>query len=218
MELDQKVAKPLNSRLWCGLWVTVVLALCLALPVGARHFHPPPWQPASDPCLRILSWNHLDRAPYPIIAPHSTWDDPPVEERQRLLWPLVRRISEAEGLDPVLVMALVHVESRFDPWALSERGAAGLMQITPLTSQELGLTNPLHPEQNLRAGVRYLAELKRSFADNEILALAAYNAGPRRVQEAGGVVPDIGQTRDFVEQIQALKPEFRQRFRTITRR
>jgi len=101
---------------------------------------------------------------------------------------------------------------------VSEKGAAGLMQITPLTGQELGLANPLHPEQNLRAGVRYLAELKRSFADDEVLALAAYNAGPRRVQQAGGAVPEIGQTRDFVDQVLALKTEFRLRFSAISRR
>lgn len=218
MELDQKVAKPLNTRLWRGLWLAAVLAACLALPLGARPFHPPPWPAPGDPCLRILSWHHLDRAPYPITGPRNTWEDPPVEERQRLYWPLVRRLSEAEGLDPVLVMAVVQVESRFNPWAVSEKGAAGLMQITPLTGLELGLLNPLHPEQNLRAGVRYLAGLKRSFADDEVLALAAYNAGPRRVQQAGGAVPEIGQTRDFVDQVLALKTEFRLRFSAISRR
>lgn len=218
MELDQKVAKPLNTRLWRGLWLAAVLASCLALPLCLPVMHPPPWQADGDPCLRILSWHHLDRAPYPIIEPRSAWENSPVEERQRLYWPLVRRISEAEGLDPVLIMALVQVESRFDSWAMSERGAAGLMQITPLTRQELGLADPLHPESNLRAGIRYLADLKRSFADDEVLALAAYNAGRRRVQEAGNVVPEIGQTKDFVDQVQALKPGFRQRFSTLSRR
>ncbi len=195
----------------------MALALCLGLPLSVGSLHPPPANPKDDPCRNLISWVRLEHVPYTIIPPRSVWEDPPLAERQRLLWPLVRAISEEEGVDPLLVMALVQVESRFDPWAVSERGAAGLMQITPQTSQELGLDNPLHPESNLRAGIRYLAGLHQTFT-SETLALAAYNAGPRRVQEAGGAVPDIGQTRDFVAQVQNLKSEFRQRFRTVARR
>jgi soluble lytic murein transglycosylase-like protein len=197
--------------------VVAALALCLGLPLSVGNLHPPPANPKDDPCRNLLSWVRLEHVPYTVIPPRSAWQDPPLAERQHLLWPLVRQISEDEGVDPVLVMALVQVESRFDPWAVSERGAAGLMQITPLTSQELGLDNPLHPEANLRAGIRYLAYLRQTFAD-EALALAAYNAGPRRVQEAGGAVPDIGQTKDFVSQVQNLKSEFHQRFRTVAQR
>ena len=193
------------------------LALSLGLPLSVGTLHPPPAQIKDDPCRHRLSRVRLEHAPYSFSPPQSAWQDPPLAERQHLLWPLVRQISEDEGVDPVLVMALVQVESRFDPWAVSERGAAGLMQITPLTSQELGLDNPLHPEANLRAGIRYLAYLRQTFAD-EALALAAYNAGPRRVQEAGGAVPDIGQTKDFVSQVQNLKSEFHQRFRTVAQR
>lgn len=197
--------------------MVIALALCLGLPLSVGSLHPPPANPKDDPCRNLISWVRLEHVPYTIIPPRSAWEDPPLAERQRLIWPLVRAISEEEGVDPLLVMALVQVESRFDPWAVSERGAAGLMQITPQTRQELGLDNPLHPEANLRAGIRYLAALHEIFND-ESLALAAYNAGPRRVQEAGGAVPDIGQTRDFVAQVQSQKGEFRQRFRTVTRR
>ena len=193
------------------------LALSLGLPLSVGTLHPPPAQIKDDPRRHRLSRVRLEHAPYSFSPPQSAWEDSPLVERQRLLWHLVRQISEDEGVDPLLVMALVQVESRFDPWAISEKGAAGLMQITPLTSLELGLDNPLHPEANLRAGIRYLADLRETFSD-ETLVLAAYNAGPRRVQEAGGVVPEIGQTKDFVIQVQALKGEFRQRFRAITRR
>ena len=212
------MAKPRNIRLWRGLHLVAALALCLGLPLGVGSLHPPP-SPGlkDDPCRNLLSWVCLEHAPYTVIPPRTAWEDSPLAERQRLLWPLVREISEGEGVDPVLVMALVQVESRFNPWAVSERGAAGLMQITPLTRQELGLGNPLHPEANLRAGIRYLADLRETFND-ETLVLAAYNAGPRRVQEAGGVVPDISQTRDFVLQVQALKDSFRLRFRAYSRR
>lgn len=99
------------------------------------------------------------------------------------------------GLDPLLVLALIHVESSFDPDAVSRAGAAGLMQVREATMLNVaarsGLrsTDPLDPVANIQAGVRYLAGLIRDFGDTE-LALMAYNAGPgriRRYKREGGV-------------------------------
>ena len=131
---------------------------------------------------------------------HASWEDP-LEERQRQYWPVVRRLSKQEGVDPALIMAVVQVESPFTPSARSSRGAKGLMQINRHTARHLGLTNPQDPEANLSAGIRYIAELQRTFDDDIHLALAAYNAGPTRVRQAGDVIPDIEETRDFVEQV-----------------
>ena len=126
-----------------------------------------------------------------------------VDRRARLVdAPLRARIareilSEATraGLDPLLVLALIHVESSFDPGAISSAGAAGLMQLLEPTMGEVaarsGLrsANPLDPVANVQAGVRYFAALLAAFKDAE-LALMAYNAGPGRIRRylrEGGV-------------------------------
>jgi soluble lytic murein transglycosylase-like protein len=103
--------------------------------------------------------------------------------------------SARAGLDPLLVVALIHVESSFDPGAVSPVGAAGLMQLRPSTMREvvararLPSADPHDPVANVRAGVRYLAALHAAF-DDAALALMAYNAGPGRIRRylrAGGV-------------------------------
>jgi soluble lytic murein transglycosylase-like protein len=146
-----------------------------------------------------------------IMPAHSPWAGS-LEQRQKLAWPMVRRLSEREDLDPALVMALVQVESRFNPTIVSHKGAVGLMQINPPTARHLGLQNPTDPEANLRAGIKYLGSLSRRF-DNDIrLILAAYNAGPNRVQAAGGIIPPIKETQEFVEKVLGQREIFRNRF------
>ncbi|MDR1398149.1 MAG: lytic transglycosylase domain-containing protein [Desulfarculales bacterium] len=142
---------------------------------------------------------------------HSPWLGS-LHERQELAWPLIRRFSEQENLDPALVMALVQVESRFDPMVTSKRGAAGLMQINKVTARHLGLDDPFNPEANLAAGIRYLGSLGKMFNNNTRLMLAAYNAGPGRVQAAGREVPDIKETQEFVDKVLNHSGYFRDRF------
>jgi hypothetical protein len=114
----------------------------------------------------------------------------------RRLAAVINHESRHAGLDPLLVLALIHVESSFDPGAVSGAGAVGLMQLRGATlRQELersGLapvTDPLDPVGNVRAGIRYLRRLVRAFGSTE-LALMAYNAGPNRIgsyRRAGGI-------------------------------
>ncbi len=200
------------GRLLRGLPVAAILALALALPLTAGWLGRDQDQCRSTPGPES-----------PLLAAYPTswrlpWDESPLWERQMHYWPVVRRLSEREGMDPALVMAVVHVESRFDPWAVSEAGAQGLMQINPVTAAELGLDNPLDPEDNLRAGIRYLSSLKKTFRNDMVLALAAYNAGPTKVHRAGGALPDIDETRLFVNQVLAQADNYRDRFQGIARR
>ncbi len=102
------------------------------------------------------------------------------------------------GVDPRLLSALVWTESGFRPDAVSEAGARGLAQLMPRTAEGLGV-NPDDPLQNLDGGARYLRSALDRFGSLD-LALAAYNAGPRRVAEAGGI-PDIPQTRAYVSAV-----------------
>lgn len=108
---------------------------------------------------------------------------------------LARRIAEEEGVDPDLFERLVQQESSFRPDVVSSAGAIGYAQLMPGTAEELGV-DPWDPEQNLRGGARYLRQQFDTFGDTR-LALAAYNAGPGRVREYGGV-PPFQETQNYV--------------------
>lgn len=126
----------------------------------------------------------------------------------RAVYPLrFRELIETEaarhGFDPLLLAAVVYVESRFDPYAVSSRGARGLMQVMPETGawaagrMGLGTLDPddlFLPQVNLRVGTWYLAELRRRFDGDPVLMLAAYNAGLARVQawQRGGLLAQRG--------------------------
>lgn len=109
--------------------------------------------------------------------------------------------AQAAGVDPILFDALVERESAYNPMARSRMGAMGLAQLMPDTATELGVADPFDPIQNLQGGAKYLARMMKEFGDPRT-ALAAYNAGPGRVREAGGV-PNIAETQAYVEDILA---------------
>lgn len=140
----------------------------------------------------------------------------PLRQRQQAVWPLARQAARKYGLEPALVMAVIQTESRFLPQARSQRGAQGLMQINPVTARHLKLTRPLDPQANLDAGVGYLARLCREHGGDLSLALAAYNAGPARVAQAGGM-PDIPETREYVKEVLANLDHFRARYSSVAR-
>lgn len=115
----------------------------------------------------------------------------------------IARYARAQGLSPRLVQAVVQVESGYNPRALSNKGAMGLMQLMPETARELGVTNAYDPDQNLRGGSRYLWQQIRRFKGDLEMALAAYNAGPTAVARYGGV-PPYDETRRYVAKVMAL--------------
>jgi soluble lytic murein transglycosylase-like protein len=100
-----------------------------------------------------------------------------------------------------LVRAVVQVESAFNPRAISRVGAMGLMQLMPATAREFGVLNAFDPVENIRAGVAYLRQLLDRYSNNEELALAAYNAGPKAVDKHNQTVPPYRETRNYVKQI-----------------
>jgi soluble lytic murein transglycosylase len=114
---------------------------------------------------------------------------------------LIRLHSEANGLDPHLLKAVMMAESNFNPQAVSQKGAQGLMQIMPDTAQLLNLQDPFDPAQNIKAGAKYLKTLYELFKGNLELVLAAYNAGPQRVIENNWAVPPISETLNYVKRV-----------------
>lgn len=99
--------------------------------------------------------------------------------------PLIAEASAAHGVAFDLLKAVIDVESGFNPYAVSPAGAKGLMQLMDGTSEQLGLTDPFDPAQNINGGSRYLAMLLHKYEGHEAVALAAYNAGPGRVDRLG---------------------------------
>ena len=104
------------------------------------------------------------------------------------------------GLEPALVKKVIQVESGWNPYAVSRSGAMGLMQLMPETARLLGVKNPFDPEENIRAGVRYLKYLLDLFGGDVEKALAAYNAGPTLVLKHRGV-PPIKETIRYLKKI-----------------
>jgi len=147
--------------------------------------------------------------PAPVPLPASADDQrpkaqPAVEvqgpERYR---PLVESISRRNGVDPNLIDAVIRTESNYNPWAVSPKGAIGLMQLIPETGRRFGVQNFFDPEQNIEGGVRYIKYLLGMFGGNVDLSLAAYNAGENLVARLGKI-PPYPETRNYVRKIRAV--------------
>jgi soluble lytic murein transglycosylase-like protein len=117
---------------------------------------------------------------------------------------LIAENARRHGVRTDLVKAVVHVESGFNPYAKSRKGALGLMQLMPATIREYRVVNPYNPVENIRAGVAYLRRLLDRYNNNEALALAAYNAGPSAVDRHGQNVPPYRETLNYVRRIDAI--------------
>jgi len=117
----------------------------------------------------------------------------------------IRRAATDTGLAADLLHAVIATESGYDPQAHSPKGAMGLMQLMPATARDLGVVDPYDPEENIYGGARYLRTLWDRFGDLT-LALAAYNAGPDRVAQYGGV-PPFPETRTYLQRLRILYPE-----------
>ncbi len=135
----------------------------------------------------------------PAMLPPPVYDCPPMEESETD--PLIRASAARYQLNPTLIKAVIQQESGFKACAVSDRGAMGLMQIMPETAELLKTKDPFDPEQNIEAGANYLKQMLTRFKGDLRLALAAYNAGPEKVDGPAPAVPDIEETRDYVDNI-----------------
>ena len=130
----------------------------------------------------------------PIPAqPVAAADQPPYRE-------LVTAAAARYGVDAELITSVIAVESNFDPKAVSRKNARGLMQLLPETAARLGVKDIFDPKENIDAGTRYLRDLLQKYNNDLVLTLAAYNAGPDRVQQYG-TVPPFAETISYVRRV-----------------
>lgn len=115
---------------------------------------------------------------------------------------LIREAARHHGVDEHLITSVIAAESNFDAKAVSRKNARGLMQLMPATARRLAVTDVFDPAQNIQAGTRYLKELLERYNQDFTLALAAYNAGPERVAQYGGV-PPFAETRAYIRRVYA---------------
>jgi len=123
--------------------------------------------------------------------------------QKKRIMAIVRRLAPQYGIHPGLAFAVIRAESNFDPLAISDKNAQGLMQLIPETAARFNVRQPLDPEQNIRGGLAYLRWLLAYFKGDVPLAVAAYNAGEGAVNRYGGV-PPFKETQGYLRRIQEV--------------
>ena len=126
--------------------------------------------------------------------------DSPSTFEEALFYPIIFEAAFRYEVDPAIVKAIILAESSYNPRAVSNRGARGLMQLMPVTAREMGVENIFNPRQNIHAGVAYFKKLLDRYDGNVKIALAAYNAGSGRVQQYKGI-PPFKATRTYIDKV-----------------
>ncbi len=195
--------------------LSALLAACLAAPGAARagelysyvdpdgviHITNAPTDPRYHRVRRASAEAGLYRPAGPRALPPAGRPGPYARH--------VRRAAAKSRLPEGVRRAVLAGESNFDPRALSEKGAMGLMQLMPETAREMFVADAWDPAQNIDGGARYLRLLANQYAGDMVKTLAAYNAGPEAVRRAPACVPDIPETRDYVSKVVALYRAYR---------
>lgn len=132
--------------------------------------------------------------PFSVVQPGNLYRGEYIE--------ITQTYGKLYSVDPELILAMIEVESGMNPLAISSAGAQGLMQIMPETQKDLGLISPFEPDSNIEAGTRYIRYLLDRF-ESLPLALAAYNAGPSRVESYNGI-PPFRETQEYVRKVLEL--------------
>jgi hypothetical protein len=128
---------------------------------------------------------------------------------EHLFHPIIVKVATEHEIDPALIKAIIMAESGYNPKAISKKGAVGLMQLMPGTAEALGVEDIFNPEHNINGGVLYFKGLVDIFEGDVKLALAAYNAGIRKVRMYQGI-PPFKATRYYIDKVLKYYEHYRQ--------
>jgi hypothetical protein len=120
--------------------------------------------------------------------------------------PIIKTCSRRYNVPADLIHSIIKTESNYDSWAVSPKGAAGLMQLMPETAAQYGVNDRFDPEDNIKGGVKYLKDLCRLYSNNTKLVLAAYNAGQEALKKFSGI-PPYPETREYIKRVMASYPK-----------
>lgn len=129
-------------------------------------------------------------------------DSPPLSQYDQI----IASIAQEYRVPASLVHSIIKAESGYDPWAISSKGAMGLMQLMPVTAIQYKVQNVFDPRQNIEGGVKYLVDLIRLYEGDTRYVLAAYNAGQEAIKKYGGV-PPYPETKNYIKKVMAAYPE-----------
>ena len=119
---------------------------------------------------------------------------------------IVMDVSQRLRVPIELVHSIIKAESDYDPWAISPKGAMGLMQLMPITAKQYRVMNVFDPRQNIEGGVKYLVDLIKLYDGDTKRVLAAYNAGQEAIKKYGGI-PPYRETRNYIKKVMAAYPK-----------
>ena len=135
-----------------------------------------------------------------VFEPEKIFIDDQDNDATNLFYPIIDKAAIRHNVSPAMVKAIISVESDYNHFAISIKGAMGLMQLMPNTAKELGVENSFNPVQNIYAGVGYFKKLLERFNGDVQLALAAYNAGISAVLKYRGV-PPFKDTQHYIKKV-----------------
>ncbi len=169
---------------------------------SGQRLHITAWQNLGDTVRLDLPGGSVTVAAQELqtIEPEELFGDSAQREPDFPYSAQIRDAAANFGLDPALITSIIAVESNFNPRAVSKKSALGLMQLLPETAAQLAVPNAFDPAQNINGGTRYLRQLLDRYSQNLTLALAAYNAGPKRVDFYHGI-PPIAETRSYISRV-----------------
>jgi len=133
-----------------------------------------------------------------IVSPLDPAQEPAAKPGDTNVDAAVKRIAAEQSLSPELLHSVIKVESNYNPYAVSSKGALGIMQLIPSTARRFGVSDVFNPVDNIEGGAKYLKYLLELYGNNYELALAAYNAGEGAVAKHGGV-PPYTETRNYLQ-------------------
>ena len=151
-----------------------------------------------------------------VIAPKTVTETPVASTTamtgdQLSIPELVKSTAQKYEVDPLLVHSVIQVESNYNPYAVSPKGAQGIMQLMPGTARRFGVSNPFDVRDNIEGGVRYLKYLQTLFPNDLRLAIAAYNAGEGAVWKFNNQIPPYPETEQYVYKVGAAMAARRKR-------